>query len=34
VLEKADFLYTGEIQMRPSLARRQAAPTRMMIRLL
>ena len=31
VLEKAGFLYTGEIQHRPSLARGEAAPTRMMV---
>jgi RimJ/RimL family protein N-acetyltransferase len=31
VLEKAGFLYTGEVQQRDSLARGQAAPTRMMV---
>ena len=30
VLEKAGFLYTGEVQRRFSLARGEAAPTRMM----
>jgi RimJ/RimL family protein N-acetyltransferase len=31
VLEKAGFLYTGEIQQRLSFARGEAAPTRMMV---
>jgi hypothetical protein len=31
VLEKAGFLYTGEVQPRFSLARGEAAPTRMMV---
>jgi RimJ/RimL family protein N-acetyltransferase len=31
VLEKAGFLYTGEVQHRFSVARGEAAPTRMMI---
>jgi len=31
VLEKAGFLYTGEVQPRPCAARGEVAPTRMMI---
>jgi RimJ/RimL family protein N-acetyltransferase len=31
VLEKAGFLYTGEVQPRVSLARGEVAPTRMMV---
>lgn len=31
VLDKAGFLYTGEVQQRFSLARGEAAPTRMMV---
>jgi len=31
VLEKAGFLYTGEVQSRRSTARGAAAPTRMMV---
>jgi len=33
VLEKAGFLLTGEVQHRFSVARRETAPTRMMVRL-
>ena len=31
VLEKAGFLYTGEVQHRPSVARGEPVPTRMMV---
>jgi RimJ/RimL family protein N-acetyltransferase len=31
VLEKAGFLYTGEVQRRPSAARGETVPTRMMV---
>ena len=31
VLIKADFLYTGEVQLKPSLARGEDAPSRMMV---
>jgi RimJ/RimL family protein N-acetyltransferase len=31
VLEKAGFLYTGEVQPRHSTARGEVAPTRMMV---
>jgi RimJ/RimL family protein N-acetyltransferase len=31
VLCKAGFLYTGDVQLRPSLARNQDVPTRMMV---
>jgi RimJ/RimL family protein N-acetyltransferase len=31
VLEKADFLYTGEVEQRFSIARGEPAPTRMMV---
>jgi RimJ/RimL family protein N-acetyltransferase len=31
VLTKADFLYTGEVEHRFSIARREEAPTRMMV---
>jgi RimJ/RimL family protein N-acetyltransferase len=31
VLIKADFLYTGEVKTKPSLARGETAPTRMMV---
>jgi RimJ/RimL family protein N-acetyltransferase len=31
VLEKAGFLYTGEVQYRPSTARGESVPTRMMV---
>jgi RimJ/RimL family protein N-acetyltransferase len=31
VLDKAGFLYTGEVKQRPSLARGEAATTRMMV---
>jgi hypothetical protein len=31
VLTKAGFLYTGDVEMRHSLARGEVAPTRMMV---
>ena len=31
VLHKAGFLYTGEVELRPSFARAKPAPTRMMV---
>ena len=31
VLHKAGFLYTGDVELRPSFAREKPAPTRMMV---